>query len=229
MDVFGLALTDQFLYGKAEVLWLHNSYDVPEEMPLDIFFRTAEEMPEIELMALELCRGKILDIGAGAGSHALLLQAQGQHVTAMDISPAAGRIMQQRGVLKVLAADINSYHAEQFDTLLLLMNGIGLTCTLEGFRSFLNHAQTLLRAGGQLIFDSSDIAYLYEEKVYTGTGYYGEVSYQYEYKGQKGDWFNWLYLDQETLKATSIACGWTCEILFDDDQDQYLARLFPPR
>jgi SAM-dependent methyltransferase len=229
MDVFGNALTDQYLHAEAETLWLHNSYDEPEEMPLDIFFRTPEEMPELELVAINLCQGKILDIGAGAGSHALLLQEQKKEVTAMDISPAAVRIMQQRGVRKVINGDIKQYSSERYDTLLMLMNGIGLTGSLEGFKSFLNHAASLLTEKGQLVFDSSDIAYLYEGIERPSAGYYGQVSYQYEYKGQKGNWFDWLYLDQETLISIAATCHWDCKIIYEDMQDQYLARLFPPR
>jgi SAM-dependent methyltransferase len=229
MDVFGAALKDQFLHQETEILWLHNSYGEPEEMPLDVFFRTAEEMPELELIALDLCRGRILDIGAGAGSHALLLQQKHQDVTALDLSAGAVDVMQQRGVKKVLKGDIKNHSDERYDTLLLLMNGIGLTGNLEGFKDFLSHASTLLKEGGQLLFDSSDIAYLYEDSSMPANKYYGQVSYKYIYKGQQGEWFNWLYLDQETLKATATACDWSCEILFDDGEDQYLARLFPPR
>jgi precorrin-6B methylase 2 len=229
MDVFGQALTDQFIHNEAEILWLHNSYDEPEEMPVDIFFRTREEMPSMELMALELCKGKILDIGAGAGSHALLLQEHKKDVTAMDISADAVQIMQQRGVRNAVVGDINLHSSEKYDTLLMLMNGIGLTGSLEGFKSFLNHANSMLNRDGQLIFDSSDIAYLYEGTELPTSPYYGQVSYQYEYKGQKSEWFDWLYLDQNTLIATAKSCGWTCEIIFEDEQGQYLARLFPPK
>lgn len=229
MDVFGAALTDQFLHGEAEILWLHNSYDEPEEMPLDIFFRAADDMPELERIALDLCKGKILDIGAGAGSHALLLQEKGKDVTAMDISIDAVNIMKERGVLQAISADINLYSLARYDTLLMLMNGIGLTGSIEGFKSFLTHACSLLNEHGQLIFDSSDIAYLYEGAERPVSRYYGQVSYQYEYKGNKSAWFNWLYLDQNTLIDTATACGWTCEIIYEDNEDQYLARLSPPR
>lgn len=229
MDVFGTALTDQFLHGEAETLWLHNSYAEAEEMPLDIFFRTEEEMPELELLALELCRGRILDIGAGAGSHALTLQQLQKDVTALDISDMAVQIMKDRGVTNAMAADILSFQGDRYDTLLLLMNGIGLSGTLEGFREFLHRAQSMLEDQGQLLFDSSDISYLYEDAVRPAERYFGEVSYQYEYKGQKGEWFNWLYLDADTLTKTAEACGWICEILFDDGEEQYLAKLSPPR
>jgi SAM-dependent methyltransferase len=229
MDVFGSALTDQFRHGKAGILCLHNSYAEPEEMPLDIFFRMEEEMPELEHIALELCRGKILDIGAGAGSHALTLQRLQKDVTALDISDMAVRIMKERGVKNAVSADISMFEGERFDTLLLLMNGIGLTGTLEGFKQFLHRARSLLLENGQLIFDSSDISYLYKGIELPGNHYFGEVAYQYEYRGQKGEWFNWLYLDANTLTSTAEACGWSCEILFDDGEDQYLAKLSPPK
>lgn len=224
MDVFGNALTDFNKKGKADILWLHNTYDEPEEMPIDIFFRNFEEMPDLEHKALTLCYGKVLDVGAGVGSHALILQEAGADVTAIDISADAVKLMQQRGIKKAVEQDVFKT-TEKYDTLLLLMNGIGLTGTLSGFIDFLGKAKTLINPDGQLLFDSSDIAYLYTEISKPENKYYGEVSYCYEYKKQKGSWFNWLYLDQETLLRTAHENGWDCEIVFDDGEDQYLARL----
>jgi SAM-dependent methyltransferase len=225
MDVFGKALQDQFADGAAATLWLHNSYDEPEEMPVDIFFRTEEEMPDIELEAMDLCEGRVLDVGGGAGSHALILQERGFDVVAIDISAAATAIMKTRGVNHTVTGDIYSYQAEKFDTLLFLMNGIGLTGTLDGFKDFLAHARSLLNEGGQLLFDSSDISYLYEGTTLPTDKYYGEVAYQYVYKHEKGEWFNWLYIDPQLLKKISKETGWECHLLFDDGQDQYLAEM----
>jgi len=225
MDVFGKALQDQFDKGSAEILWLNNSYDEPEEMPVDIFFRREEEMPDIELEAMDLCEGRILDVGGGAGSHALILQERGFDITALDISPIAVEIMKKRGVVNAVEGDIFSYQGEKFDTLLFLMNGIGLTGTMEGFNKFLIHAKSLLNEDGQLLFDSSDIKYLYEDAEMPADHYYGEVSYQYEYNNEKGDWFNWLYIDPQLLKKTAKEAGWECHLLFDDGQDQYLAEM----
>ncbi len=229
MDVFGAALKDEFINGGAEILWLHNSYDEPEEMPVDIFFREEEDMSDLEYKALEMCYGKVLDIGAGAGSHALELQHRNLSVTALDISPAAIGIMKQRGVKEVAEQDLFSYQGSGFDTVLLLMNGIGVTGTLEGLKAFLLRAKNLIHPDGQLIFDSSDIAYLYQKIPKPLNKYYGEVAYQYEYKGQKDSWFNWLYIDEHTLANLATACGWHCEIVLDDGQDQYLAQLTLPR
>lgn len=161
MDVFGSALLDQFNNDATEVLWLHNSYGEPEEMPVDIFFRDKTEMPDLELYALKRCRGKILDIGAGVGSHALTLQQSGFDVSALELSAIACTIMKQRGVKRVIKNNFRSYQDEKFDTLLMLMNGIGLAGNIEKLPVFLEHCRNLLKEGGQIIFDSSDISYLY--------------------------------------------------------------------
>jgi cyclopropane fatty-acyl-phospholipid synthase-like methyltransferase len=229
MDLFGQALTDQFLEGKADTLNLYTSLGDLEEMPLDLFFRAEEEMPELERYALELCHGKVLDIGAGVGSHALFLQKNHIDVTALDISPAACDIMQQRGVNQVICGNIDEVQLQKYDTLLMLMNGIGVFGKLKSFSLFLERAKNLINEGGQLLFDSSDITYAYEDGPLPGTHYFGEVSYQYEYKGIKGNWFDWLFIDQATLISTAYEAGWTCEVLYVDENDQYLARLFLPK
>lgn len=224
-DILGQALHDFYYQNKPDTLWIHNQYGPKEDMPVDIYFREADEMPEAELLALQLCRGKVLDIGAGAGSHALLLQKKGLEVSAIDISGMAVAVMRARGVMRAAEADFFEYNQGKFDTLLLLMNGIGLCGTLSKLDLFLQHARTLLKPGGQLLFDSSDIAYLYEGKLPDSGKYYGELYYQYEYKAQKTEWFNWLYIDQQTLKDVAAREGWTTEILYQDEYDQYLAKL----
>jgi SAM-dependent methyltransferase len=225
MDVFGKALTDFYRKGHSKKLWLHNSYGKPEDMPVDIFFRSPAELSELELAALAVCRGKVLDIGAGAGAHSLVLQSEGFDVTALEISPAAAEIMRDRGVRKVIHGDIRAYSAETYDTLLMLMNGIGLCADVRGLQVLLPQLKSLLKEKGQILLDSSDIAYLYRPGKFPDDYYYGEISYQYEYQGDKGEWFKWLYIDFERLSELAASFGFACELLFEDDMDQYLARL----
>ncbi len=182
-------------------------------------------MPDLERLALQHCRGKILDIGAGAGSHALYLQEAGAAVTALDISPLNVAVMQQRGVKQVICADILSYHHQQYDTLLLLMNGIGLAGSIAGLRSFLRQADRLLLPGGQLLFDSSDIAYLWEDRLPPANRYYGDISYRYQYRRRYSEWFQWLYIDLALLSRVAIEEGWQTTLLLEDDSDQYLVKL----
>lgn len=225
MDIFGEALSDYYYHRKRDILWLHNSYAEPEEMPIEVFFRKEAEMPELELLALEFCSGKIVDIGAGAGSHALLLQDQGKDVTALEVNNTACSIMRQRGVRKVSNADIFTFNEEKFDTLLLMMNGIGLCGNMEGLRNFLRQAGHWMNKDGRIIFDSSDISYLYDGRTVPSNRYFGEICYQYEYKGNKGPSFNWLYVDWHTMEKTAKDEGWSFRLLHEDGYDQYLASL----
>lgn len=224
MDIHGNALLDYYQTGKADVLWVHNSYDDKEEMPVEIFFREESEMPEIELKALELCRGSVLDVGAGVGSHALILQQKNIAVTAIDISPLAVQIMQARGVRNAKVAPLATVK-ESYDTLLFMMNGIGVTGTLGGLKKFLETAKKLLKPSGQLIFDSSDISYVYDDLPMPLHPYFGEISFSYEYKNQSGKWFDWLYIDPTTLQHLCKQHGWNCRIVVVDDSHQYLAQL----
>ncbi|MBC7915031.1 MAG: methyltransferase domain-containing protein [Pyrinomonadaceae bacterium] len=225
MDVFGLALKDQFNNTDKDILWLHNSYGEKEEMPLDVFFRSINEMPELETFALSLCEGKILDVGAGAGSHSLILQSAGYDTTALEISETACRIMRERNVLKVIYQDFFQHKAEKYDTLLFLMNGIGLTGCYENLDSFLNHCAALLKPGGQILFDSSDISYLYQDIPLPEQHYFGDIKYSYEYKNIQGEWFNWLYIDKKTMANALKNRGWKFSIVYEDGYDQYLGRI----
>lgn len=224
-DVLGHAMYDYYTGASQDKLWIHNKYGAKERMPVQIYFRNADKMPQLELLAIENCIGKTLDIGAGAGSHALLLQEKKIDVTALDISPKAALVMQLRGVHNVWQHNIFDLAKGNFDTLLLLMNGIGLTGTITGLHNFLLHAKNLLNPYGQLLFDSCNVAYLYEGKAKPANNYYGEVDYRYEYCKEMTSWFKWLYIDKDLLIKIAKAEGYKVKILFEDTHDQYLAKL----
>jgi SAM-dependent methyltransferase len=224
-DTLGQAIYSHFHKAPAHKLWIHNQYGPKEEMPIEAYFREEDDMPDLEWLALNECRGDVLDIGAGAGSHALLLQERGFDVAALEISPLAADVMKARGVKNVITADIFEYQEHKYDTLLLLMNGIGLTGTLANLTIFLEHMKLLLNKGGQLLFDSSDIAYLYEGQLPDNGKYYGELLYQYEYNRQKTEWFPWLYVDEKKLIEITDEAGYDMEVLLEDEFQQYLVRL----
>jgi len=223
-DVLGQAIYDYHTQNSPGELWIHNTYGPKEAMPIDAYFREEDEMPDLEWLALNECRGRVLDVGAGAGSHALQLQERGFEVTAIDISPLAVKVIQERGVKTASVQDIFNYEGEQFDTILLLMNGIGLAGNIDNLNKLLATFKSLLAKGGQLLFDSSDIAYLYEGNL-PADRYYGEITYRYEYKDQKTDWFNWLYIDEHKLAEVAGKAGWNAEVLYEDEFKQYLVRL----
>ena len=227
MDVFGEALKSYAAGNEETHLILHNSYGEPEEMPVWYFFREYEDMPERERMALSIAEGRVLDLGAGTGSHTLILQQLGYDVKAIDTSAEAVNIMKQSGVRDAERIDFFDMKRERFDTIYSLMNGIGIIGKVGRFEAFLVQAKSLLNPGGQLVFDSSNIRYLYEESELPKDHYFGEVSFQYEYEGLKGDWFDWVYLDPDKLTDLADKAGWYVYFLHSDENDQYLVRMIP--
>lgn len=222
-DLFGKAILDFHHNSNKTPLLLHSEYGPPETIPLERFFQN--EYTDLENFALDLVKGSILDIGAATGRHALHLQNEGHDVTAMDISIGCSTILQEIGLKKIITEDIYTYEDQKYDTLLMLMNGIGLAGSLEGLKKLLLQLKNLTHPKGQLIMDSSDISYLYEENPLPVHKYFGELLYQYEYEGVLGNSFNWLYIDQEKLISIANSTGWNCQVIFEDDTDAYLARL----
>lgn len=223
-DVYGQALSDYHNGAFQPPLLLHTSYGDIEEMPVEVFFRAEEELTMLEESALHLCHGKVLDIGAGAGVHSLILQGRVEEVTAIETSAGACKVMLDRGVRNVINKSVFEYHpSDKFDNLLILMNGTGIFGAFSNFISCLHVLRDLLRPDGQIIIDSSDISYLYEDGEATMAK--GEVAYQYEYKGQYGEWFPWLYVDKVTLQDLARQAGFHSNIVFEDENNQYLAVL----
>jgi 2-polyprenyl-3-methyl-5-hydroxy-6-metoxy-1,4-benzoquinol methylase len=194
------------------------------------FFRGENEMPEVEKAALKKCKGKILDVGAAAGCHSIVLQKKGFSVTALDKSELAVDVMKMRGIQKVVCSDIYEYSQNTFDTILLLMNGSGIGGTLAGLKNLLRHLKTLLEENGQILLDSSDIKYLFEEEDgsfwvdLANTKYYGEMQYNVKYKNQT-DTFDWLFIDYELLNKIAQETGLKCTQVATGAQNDYLARI----
>lgn len=228
----GAAILDYQTKGKAGKLSILSSMFEEDEMPVKHLFRNLEEMPILEQKALSLAKGKVLDVGAGAGCHALALQAQSIAVKAIDISPQSCQAMLQRGVKDVECINLFDEHLESgFDTILLLMNGTGIAGKIENLPALFNRLKALLNKGGQILIDSSDIKYIYENEdgsfdINLNAAYYGEVDYQIFYKDVKGDSFDWLYVDFPLLKSIAESCGLHGELIAEGEHYDYLARFF---
>ncbi len=229
-DPMGAAIADYWRTGgKAGKLRVFSPDFDEDEIPVDTLFRTYDEMPSLEQKALELSCGRILDVGAGAGCHSLALQDMHKDVTAIDISPLSVETMIAQGVDEVLMQDFFTIDG-QYDTILMLMNGIGIVGTLDRLPDFFNHIDKVMAQGGQLLLDSSDICYLFEEEdgvIYLpeGDGYYGELEYQMQYKRIKGEPFPWLYIDADTLADEAAKHGFVVEVVMEGDHYDYLARI----
>jgi len=229
-DPMGRAIADYHCNGRAARLRVFSPVLDEDEIPVETLFRRHDDMPAIEREALNQARGHILDVGAGAGCHALALQAMEKRVTAIDISPLAVTTMRERGVKDVLEQDFFTLDGPQFDTILMLMNGIGIVGTLSRLDAFFMQVDRLLAPGGQVLCDSSDLCYLYEDEDgfidLTGVeGYYGEMNYRLQYRDVKGEPFDWLFVDADTLRQQADRHGFDLDIVLVGDHYDYLARL----
>lgn len=229
-DIMGQALMDYFRHQTVEPLIVKTSLSDPEEYDNAYFFRNFDEMPELEQKALQISKGKVLDVGAGTGIHALYLQKKSIAVDAIDISELSVEIMRERGVQKAQCIDFFELKDQKYDTLLFLMNGIGLVETLNGFKKFFKHCDLLLNEGGQILFDSSDIIYLFEEEdgsflIDLNQRYYGEVDFHLTYKGISSEPFPWLFVDFDNFQDQADHFGFTAELIQRGSHYDYLARV----
>ncbi len=230
-DVVGRAISDYYKNGSTEKIKV--STDLAEDDYLDpaYFFRTYNTMPVLERKALDMACGKVLDVGAGAGCHSIWLQEKGLEVHAIDISESACQVMLSRGIHNVSVADIFNFSGDKFDTILFLMNGIGVAKTQEGLAPLLSHIRDLLNVGGTVLIDSSDLIYLYEDEEdgylidLNSDHYYGEINYELTYKNEVPSSFPWLFVDPDTLADSARAAGFTPRVIREGTHFDYLMQL----
>ena len=211
------------------IIMVDNSVQENEELEVAYFFRDPTQPSHMEKELLSRCKNRVLDIGAGAGVHALFLQNKGKQVTALDVSPEAVEIMREQGVEDAHCADVFEWEGGPYDSLLMLMNGIGIVGTLERLRTFLEKAKTLLAPYGSILLESTDIIYAYTAHdgsiTFPGDRYYGEIEYKMTFDGKAGDPFPWLYVDPGTLALYAEEAGFSCEIIHLAEEYNYTAEL----
>lgn len=230
-DPMGAAIADYFANGKATKLRVFSSMFDEDEIPVEQLFRSFEEMPITEQEALRMSTGKILDVGAGSGCHSLALQEMGKEVKGIDISPLSVETMQRRGVKDVT---LKNFFSEQFtgsyDTILLLMNGSGIIGKIANLPTFFQTIKRLLAPGGCVLMDSSDLRYLFEDEdgnldIDPEEDYYGEVDFRMQYKNTKGDSFDWLYIDFQTLCLHASNNGFKAEKIKEGEHYDFLTKI----
>ena len=227
----GTAISDYFNHRRADRLRVFSSQFEEDVIPVKELFRNIQSMPVLERTALQMATGRILDVGAGSGCHALALQEMGKEVCAIDISPLSVEVMKQRGVNDVRLTNLfDGTFTETFDSVLMLMNGSGIIGKLSNMPDFFRRMKCILRPGGCIWMDSSDLRYLFEEEdgsivIDLAGDYYGEIDFQMQYKDVKGEPFDWLYVDFQTLSLYAAECGFKAELVKEGKHYDYLAKL----
>nr|WP_294938287.1 class I SAM-dependent methyltransferase [uncultured Flavobacterium sp.] len=231
-DLFGKAILDYQTNNSPEDLITETSISEADEMSVAYLFRGYSEMPKMERKALDLAKGKVLDVGCGAGSHALYLQNERNlEVTAIDISANAIEACKLRGIKNTRIQNVMDLENEKYDTILLMMNGAGMCGKLKKIAAFLQKLKSLITDNGQILLDSSDIIYMFDEDedggkwIPSDNAYYGEVIFNISYKGESEEPFDWMYIDFNTLQNAAHANGLQCELILEGEHFDYLARL----
>ena len=230
-DPMGAAIMDFHKTGRADRLVVKSSMFDDDEIPVATLFRDFDQMSELEKIALKEAKGKILDVGAGSGCHSLALQSMNKTVSAVDISPLAVQAMRERGVKNVKHQDFfDSSFTQKYDTLIMLMNGTGIIGRIDNLDDFFSRLDNLLYQDCQLLIDSSDLKYLFEEEdgsflIDINDNYYGEVDFLMQYKGVVGNPFDWLYIDAETFSFYAKKNGFNFTVIAEGEHYDYLAKI----
>lgn len=228
-DPFGQACLAYLKGIRGLEIKVKSDHTKDDYLPVDYLFRSFNEMPLLEQTALNLCKGKVLDIGAGAGCHSKWLMEHDFEVLSIDQSPGVIEALQLQGLN---FKHIDFFHLEEtnkYNTLLALMNGTGISGTEKKFPEFLNKCKKLLAKDGQLLIDSSDVLYLFEKENQLNGGskekYYGQVKYQMEFDNEQTDWFDWIYFSYEKLKGICEKNGMSCDYIFEGSTHDYLVKI----
>ena len=228
-DPIGKAIHDYTQSKSTENIIVKSDLCEDDVLPVPYLFRDFDNMPEIEQFALMSCEGKVLDIGAGAGCHSHFLKEKGIEVVSIDSSEGACKFLKQKG-LDVRNVDFMQFNEGKFDTILLLMNGIGLAGSLDRLPLVLKHLKSLLNKGGKILCDSTDINYMYTNDdgsvwIDLNAQYYGEMNFNMVYGDVESGWFPWIYIDPNKLTEYAIDAGFDVEILLEGENNHYLAEL----
>ncbi len=230
MELHGQAMLD-YLNGEEDaycILRRDDGIAYPPIYARQLFYQ--DGLPELDKIAVRRCAGRVLDIGAGAGSHSLAIQDRGLDVTSIDISEKAVTVMSERGCRDARVGDVFDSYSAPFDTILVILN-IGIVQNLDGLARFLKQLERLLTDDGQLITDSIDprnsdddnYRKYTQDKIAKGC-YLGERTLRFEYKDQVSDWFEWMHIDPDTLGHYVDAAGYSMKHLGSDGK-RYLVSI----
>ncbi|WP_037316475.1 bifunctional 2-polyprenyl-6-hydroxyphenol methylase/3-demethylubiquinol 3-O-methyltransferase UbiG [Salegentibacter sp. Hel_I_6] len=233
-DIFGKAISAYYHQKDETDIQVHSPDFDDDIIPVPYLFRGYAEMPPLEKKALQLAKGRVLDVGCGAGSHSLYLQQEKKlEVMAIDTSKGAIEVSRLRGINDAQNIDFFELKNEKFDTIVMLMNGSGIIGKLKNLDKFFKKSKELLNPGGKILLDSSDLSYLFDRDEDGGiwidseAPYYGELEFKVTYKGESSDYFDWLYIDFQTLKFAAETNNFSCNLIKKGEHFDYLAELQP--
>ncbi len=201
----------------------------------DRYFSNYKDWSAIEKRGIGYARGKILDVGCGAGRHALYLQKKGLDVTGIDTSPLAIQVCKTRGLRKARLLSINDvekFGKSSFDSAIMLGHNFGLFQNRKKFKTLLKKFRKILSPKGVIIAETSDP---YKTKNSVHVSYHawnlkrgrmgGQLKLRLRYKKMISPWFDYLFVSQKELRDLLHGTGWKIQKIFGSKEANYIAIL----
>ncbi len=236
-EPLAVALLDHHRDGRPRRVKALRADGVEFEIETEEYFTLEGELAELDRQALAQVRGRVLDVGAGAGRHALALQAKGCEVVAIDVSPTCVALCRERGVHDARELDVMTLAGGaseeiaaalgRFDTIFFGMQTLGVAGGVVPLGRLLVGLRRLLLPGGAVIADSSELRAAWEGDETDRSPKRGEIVLSTRYRGLRGEPFPWLYLAEEDLALISREAGFELETLGHVSSGEYLVALRP--
>jgi len=215
-DLFGQSFLD-FYEGKKHPSQIERDDGHTDDHIIAQYFNGYEDFPEAERKALRHAKGRVLDIGVGAGRHSLYLQGKGLDVTGIDISEKALEVCRRRGVkrlLKMSACDL-MFGEDSFDTAIAFCNNFGLCGSMRGVEGMMVRLHRIISDDGVFLaesinpIDTNMRAHLrYHKKNIARGRPPGQVRLRIKYRGETGAWFGLLMVTPEEMRQICDRTGW---------------------
>ena len=200
-----------------------------------LYFSEYKDWRKTEKEAMKYVRGRVLDIGCGAGRHSLYLQGKGFDVTGIDNSPLAIKICRLRGLKKAKVMgikEVGKFKADSFDTIIMMGNNFGLFGSFRLAQTLLKKLHWVTSPDGLIIamtrdpYTTKDPAHAAYHKLNRKRGRMpGQLRIRVRYKGVIGNWFDYLLVSKDELRKILDNTGWRIERFIDGNDGQYIMLL----
>ena len=232
-DAYGKQLLAQYYQQTPTVEIIERDDDyIDTGSDAGYYFTEYDAWDELERQAVDKARGKILDIGCGAGRHALYLQNKGFDVTGIDNSPGAVKVCRLRGLKRALVRpiqEIDKFKADSFDTILMLGNNFGLFGDAENARTILEKMSRITASKAQIIAGTRN-PYLTDKKEHLEYLRFnrrrgrlaGQIRFRIRYGKTVGEWFDYLFVAPDEMQKILEKTDWQVrEYLMPEDANYF--------
>ena len=233
-DAYGRQLLAHY-YGQtpnSEIIERDDNY-IDTGSDEGLYFSEYEAWSDLERRAVDLARGKVLDIGCGAGRHALYLQSKGFEVTGIDNSPGAIKVCKLRGVKRAIVRpiqEVGKFPKGAFDTILMLGNNFGLFGSAENARALLKEMSRITAPEAQIIAGTLN-PYLTDKKEHLEYQRFnrrrgrmaGQIRFRIRYGKAVGEWFDYLFVSPEEMRKILETTDWQVREFIMNEGANYFA------